>query len=394
MDYRRTYGAVGVGGIALVSLILLTVHLKTSSTAQNVSNIVGGYKGCVTASKEKPQVGACLRKLAKGIMARYPVGDLDTALGTMTDPKDLNWCHEFMHYAGWELYDKKGNFPDAFADASGKCDSGMMHGVVEEYISKTAPGYDVPHFVQRVAPTTCGTGPGENMSSQSAQAICYHGLGHAFMFLTDNALSTSLGYCDDLSEDFRQACYAGVYMEEMQEKQVGRSNVGHESLFAAYPSDPDYPCDTLQRVYKSECYRFLGVESFLKSPTDTKRAFSSCLRVDTAYRNDCFWGIGNDFPSPSTDVRTAALACEAALEVSEEAYQQCVMGGITFVIQMDRGKAEQAAVYCEAIRDPYKDTCYRAAGNNLRNWTNSQAELIRLCDAFVSSKARALCSDN
>ena len=91
-----------------------------------------------------------------------------------------------MHYAGWALYKDKGNLTNSFIVASDDCDAGMRHGVIEEYISQKALDSDPETFVTSIISTACKEGIEAEQLRVGAASFCLHGLGHAFMFITNN----------------------------------------------------------------------------------------------------------------------------------------------------------------------------------------------------------------
>lgn len=295
-----------------------------------------------------------------------------------------------MHYAGWGLYKKTKNISDAFLEANSRCDSGMFHGVVEEYISEQSDGKEPKQFVVSIAPTACENDMAKNNLLPGVRAICYHGLGHAFMFITANDLPQSLRYCDVLSPAHAGECYTGAFMENLQSKQVGRLGT-HPSAYAPKPDDPDYPCNALDEKHKDFCYRYAGIAVVVRTKGDFKQAFKSCLKFDPAYRNICFWGIGSDIPAPQWTSCEAGEKCGLAREVSDEAYKQCIQGAMAFLIQLNLGSPQAVNEFCGAIEPNYRDLCFESAGANFRAWVKSDQELAKKCDQLLSARARVFC---
>lgn len=351
------------------------------------------YLHCLTpfASSER-ETGVCLQKLAAKAVPSYGVAHIEEALRNLTQGNHPRWCHEFMHYAGWALYREKGNLTDAFMAASDECDAGMRHGVVEEYISQEALSTDPQTFAESVIPTACqGSFKAEELRVGAA-SFCYHGLGHAFMFIANNNLPQALAFCDKLKEEHREGCYTGAFMENIASKQVGRFGA-HASSHAYNTSDPDYPCGTLEKRYKDYCYVYKGIwnTNRFQVPAELKEAFADCSLVEQAYREKCWWGVGNNLPGPGKTPSMVGERCSAALQASVQAYEQCIVGAARFLGQLNWDNPQAFAEFCSAVQESHKETCWKAAGRNLRSWSATEQEFLEKCRVFAQVEARELC---
>jgi hypothetical protein len=308
---------------------------------------------------------------------------------TIGDSDKRQWCHEFMHYVGWELYDKTKNLYQAFNLASDKCDSAMYHGVTERYIETAQIGYKPEDFVKNVIPNSCEDGFSKLNLPVSMKGHCYHGLGHAFMFITDNDLSKSLQYCDVLV-GYENACYTGAFMENLQSKQVGRLGT-HVSKFSFDLNNPDYPCSILDQKYKDYCYRHKGASNILFTNANVKQSVQECLKVTPAYQDQCFWGMGSNLPGPQWSSRVAGEKCNEALEINPQAYKQCILGAMAFLVQFNLGNANATVEFCDAIKKDYKPICYGAAGRIFVGWITDKESLEEKCKHFEDPVAQGIC---
>lgn len=363
---------------------------KPASNFRVGVSLTDAYRDCISATKPQQEKGFCLKDLADYAGGNLTAPEIDAVMASLTRPEELLWCHEFMHYAGWGLYKKTKNMSDAFLEANSRCDSGMFHGIVEKYISETSEGKDSEQFVASVAPGACEGDMAKNNLLPGVKSICYHGLGHAFMFLTDNDLAVSLSYCDFLSTNYIQSCYTGSLMENVQSKQVGRLG-SHPSKFSYNPDDPNYPCSTVDKRHQDYCYIYKGVASVIATKGDFKRSFEECLRVVPTYQEKCFWGIGANIPGPHRTTKDSAFRCRVALEVDSRAYRECLRGAMSFLVQLNLGNAVEAAEFCNNVEAAYQNMCYSSAGMAFRNWITSEEELRVKCSAFPRRDARTKC---
>jgi len=381
--------AVVLGIIAVGVLFFKTIQESSQEEFIVPLPLRESYIQCITSfPNEKRETGTCLQKLSEYAVSKYAIPQIEQAVRNV-DPR---WCHEFMHYAGWVLYKEKENLTDSFIAASDDCDAGMRHGVVEEYISQKALDSDPENFVASVIPTACKKGIETEQLRVGAVSFCYHGLGHAFMFITNNNLPEALSYCDYLKDGFQEGCYTGAFMENISTKEVGRFGV-HQSTHPYNTSDRDYPCSILETRYKDYCYVYKGIYNTnrYQVPKELKKAFEDCSMVEAPYREKCWWGVGNNLPGPGILPSIVGERCNIAMEVGTEVYEQCIWGAAKFLGQLHWDNPKAFVDFCDAIKTSHKETCYRASGKNLRSWSASEAEFVEKCQYFTGTKARELC---
>src|SRR3989344_3814855 len=139
------------------------------------------------------------------------------------DPS-YQFCHVLAHKIGERVVAED---PERWIDAiplnppDGLCSNGFIHGVVggrfraevldDETLEKLIPDFS----------RACEPRKGWQPSSLD-QAICYHGIGHLYMFVTDADIPKALSLCErtargsDPERDFRRVCREGVFMQIYQ----------------------------------------------------------------------------------------------------------------------------------------------------------------------------------
>ena len=373
-----------------MSFVFLLVALTFLSPPDKKNMpIAKAYETCTNQEKPDKEKGVCLRKLAASVYENHTVPEIETAMRHAVDTKKLRWCHELMHYIGWEMYQDTQSMNNAFFLASGLCDSGMYHGIVEEYINQANLVYDAMETIEVISQHACTDAFSNQQIPLAMKGICYHGLGHGFMFITENNLPLSLQYCDLVPAGNRQACYAGTFMENIQSKQVGRF-FNHPSKYITR-DDPDYPCSILDDTHKDYCYRYQGVYNVTRTNADFKKSFELCKDVLPEYQDRCFWGVGGNIPAPDSSSSIAAEKCKLAIGVDPRAYEQCILGAMIFLIQIHLGDADTAAEFCEITKESHKEICYLAAGQALKNWVTPTETIQEKCGHFKKGLAQELC---
>jgi hypothetical protein len=258
----------------------------------------------------------------------------------------------------------------------------MYHGVTEAFLRKEGLSDQIDSIVKNTCEQALSKHPD---LSEGTKSLCYHGLGHGLMYITSSNLRRSLDYCDLLQGTNSENCYGGVFMEYAASKAVGplANNIDLE--------DPTY-CDVLTDHQKDACYSRQGVNYLSFTKGDVAAAMQLCLRFPDKYKPGCFEGVGTNNPSPSKSDTQAGTDCLNALSVSEEAYKGCVVGSLSFIIQLDRGALTGAADFCATVPEKYKSLCYSHAGMGATIWLNSGETIADTC-AVMPEAYRAICAN-
>lgn len=276
---------------------------------------------------------------------------------------NYQFCHVLAHKLGERVVAED---PERWIDAislnpqDSLCSNGFIHGVIggrfraevldDETLEKLLPDFSracEPH--SRWSPTALD------------QAICYHGMGHVFMFITDARIKKALSLCERTASsglrDFRQVCREGVFMQIYQ------------------PLEPD---------------DFLLIERMPEKPTkETVRAFCAKLGLSNEERGACLresWPFFKDEVLNGSDVESF---CSGQPDESEEAacyrLAASIIGRLTLerpdrileacaafpearkplcysytsrvFIEEDRMEGPRAIAFCESAPEPYRDGC-------------------------------------
>ncbi len=378
----RIYATLLIGAL-LISGLLMWIHI-VGSTERSQNAFREGYDTCI-AQTDELAAGKCLRTLAFDTSNELSTTDLEKTLSAMQSEPERSGCHEFLHYAGWSLYDKTKDFSSAFNTATELCDNGMRHGVAERFAADAAPGQDATGLV-KASGAAC-----DSRTAVGVRAACFHGIGHALMFVTDRDMSRSLSLCDEVPPPYRMACDAGVYMEVLLTKHVEQDGSeipeAPKELFVKNMMDA---CALSTPAQQKTCFRYLGGAYFL-AYSGKQSSFDGCGSVDASHRGDCFWGLASTFVSPGFTIAESARACELSRKFGDAAYRDCVDGGITDVVNQSHDDTGQVVEYCEHVLPAGRDHCYKTAMENLALWYENEAAYRHLCDAQTGIEIRHAC---
>lgn len=104
--------------------------------------------------------------------------------------------------------------------ANGMCSNGCLHGALQERFRSESLSDQQIEDVTPDLKITCEARNGWKPTPLD-QAICYHGLGHLIMYITDANFEKSLMICDLIGKkgdgrNFSGVCYEGVFMQLFQ----------------------------------------------------------------------------------------------------------------------------------------------------------------------------------
>jgi hypothetical protein len=158
---------------------------------------------------------------------------------------------------------------------------GYMHGVFRGYfkMNQSTP-------TEQLMKTVCGEYYGMQMMEDdlhthhgSKAEECFHGIGHALMYLHDSEIDPARQDCHKTSQIWmRNACLRGVFMEETYK-------------YSDFLSEVDTPvqensmqelCNQFNDEEGRICAGFVGESYMLKNKTDLEGGFNECKKLRTS----------------------------------------------------------------------------------------------------------------
>lgn len=173
-------------------------------------------------SKEQDRV-ACYEREIPLLMNTLSLEEVFEVIRAIRE-KDSSYqfCHVAAHKLGERIVaEDPSKWLDAIAlnPRDGLCSNGFIHGVIGgKFRAEVLDGETlealIPDFSRACEPR-------ENWrASLLDQAICYHGMGHLYVFITDADIPAALSLCERTSfsgtGDFRRVCREGVFMQIFQ----------------------------------------------------------------------------------------------------------------------------------------------------------------------------------
>lgn len=260
--------------ILILIFILLNIFIYAnlfSKYKTEILSIPENKKGGISVAfveeskvQEKSEVVDVFQKL----LSKTPLGQMkerDTLLA-MLDPKDSKTifkvintiqldknlrqnCHDIAHDIGHEAYKMYGfsgsmNFKNGSSLSSASvqdiCAGGFVHGLLEE-AAESLPDFEKDFNL------LCDTVEIKEKDS------CYHGVGHALMFLYKRNTELSVETCKKTNEQrYVNRCFEGVWMELFW---GGANNPEQDIISLGWDkNNPLDPCINTETIAKPACF--------------------------------------------------------------------------------------------------------------------------------------------
>ena len=325
----------------------------------------------------------CLDNLFRGVLKNQSTVDALEQIQRFedVDAEIRRDCHPVVHAIGRETFRLKGNIHDSFNACDQTCHSGCYHGAVERFLR----GENIYAEINKHPSTT-------ELKQKAAIACdpklaarfrfqCLHGLGHALLFFSNYKLIASLEVCDIMPEDWsRASCYGGVFMENV-------SNSTPETRDLS-PTDYHYPCNQLDKKYRSECYT-MQTSRMTEMGLSTEQIFTECVKAEE-FRDPCTLSVGRDL---SNDVRIGKTrnTAEKCEQVNGDLRLACVRGVIYALID-NTWDGRYALPFCAALsQENDQNACYRESVKYLKvTFEKSSAEVANDCSKHLQQPGRCV----
>lgn len=274
------------------------------------------------------------------------------------------YCHVLAHRLG--AAETKKN-PDRWLDiiprcpANGMCSYGCSHGVLQEKFRTDILADDQIKAIEGDLKEAC-----EARSSWDPtpidQAICYHGLGHLALYITDASFYKSLAICDKIAKkddgrDLRALCYQGTFMQLFQplepedEALVKNKTPAKDDLMSfcmQFDNEDKREACWVEGwpLYREEIKTAKGIVHFCTIPSSLKTqdlCFSMIFHTV---------GQGNNFDSNSID--------NVCKDIPVERRAECYSDGALSMIQADKKFIDRATDLCSFVKPTdLSDDCYK-----------------------------------
>ncbi len=167
--------------------------------------------------------GKCYEDTVPGLYPEYSIPEMFEIIREIRRAdRTYQFCHVLSHKLGEIAVAED---PERWIDvmplnpSDGLCSNGFVHGVIvgrfrNDVLDDERLRSVIPDFARACEPREAWR------ATPLDQAICYHGLGHLYMFITNADYQRSLATCEATAAsptgDFMRVCREGVFMQTYQ----------------------------------------------------------------------------------------------------------------------------------------------------------------------------------
>lgn len=316
----------------------LTTLINKASNALLGKKAIQNYSAVITGENREEQ-DETAEKYVGLVNDRDPRTALDTLREDMkSNDTILNGCHPIVHEIGHAAYEKYDDFGTAMTYRDELCNSGYIHGVIEERFTHQ-------QSLEEVLTTTCD----EYGETKYSAWQCYHGLGHGLMFATTNDVPQSVRMCEKLPTSFAvSSCVNGVFMENF--------NVDgkfHTSPFLK-PDDPLYPCEEQSSRNTDACVLYAPAYYLEINKNQYEKALAWCGGMAKKYREKCAEGVGLE--TMEEHLNDPQMVEEICMSTNNDLRTHCVRGMANLLIN-HYGSLDEPHAVCESLNTTNKTVC-------------------------------------
>lgn len=237
-------------------------------------------------------------KLENELLALVESNNPKVAIDTLREKSHNNVklyavCHDLVHEIGRASYRKYNDIKITTSYQNEFCNSGYLHGVFEEYFSKSELS------------TTTVKGICSEVKNIFEMWQCNHGIGHGLMYKTGGHLATSLDACNTLLESPMAAdmCQNAVYME------LFNNEVLLNELPFIESQDPFKTCR--ESTYeKNNCHLYASTYFVKNHDWSFNMAMDMCMNLDDKAKISCIKGTVGEASRNIYNLESAFALCD------------------------------------------------------------------------------------
>lgn len=325
---------------------------------------------------------SCYREAAQAL---YENLGLSKTLGLLKNnelyPEVYARCHEVTHYLSRLEYKKLGSVAEVYSQCDSTCHGGCYHGTLEAYLKEKndQKAFNLTTEFAKVC------GKKEDFEKPIEYNECFHGLGHAAMFVTEMELIDSLKLCDSVKDQkLKERCYTGTFMENSSSS----TSFDHKSKFIK-ADDPFYPCNSLSEKYQSVCWQYQSSYFAIISNQDWQKVAQLCLKVPEKYQERCFRTIGTNQVGFTTSLQTMKKDCDLMPDVRFK--DICIAGVVSSLAYRFVGETERMIDFCLMADPPNRESCFTQIGNGVLDWDKNKDVAKNNCQKIPDPQGVSWC---
>ncbi|MEK9178456.1 MAG: hypothetical protein AAB801_01600, partial [Patescibacteria group bacterium] len=279
-------------------------------------------------------------------------------------------CHEVTHYLSRLEYERLGNIAKVYSQCDATCHGGCYHGTLEAYLKEKT---EEKNFnLQNEFAKVCGKESDYQRPIEYNE--CFHGLGHAAMFVTDMEVFDSLKLCDTIKgNEYWERCLTGVFMENSSSS----TSFDHKSKYIK-EDDPFYPCNSLDEKYQAVCWQYQSSYFAIISNQDWQKVAGLCLKIPAKYQERCFRTIGTNQVGFTSSLEIMKKDCD--IMPTGEFRDICVKGVVSSLAYRFVGNTQKMIDFCILANPENRQSCYKQMASGLLDWDKDENVAKKECE--------------
>jgi hypothetical protein len=399
-----------VGSVLVALLAVPGSLLGQGGTTIAAKECAGGDR----VLTERCPADAYLSEVLRAEGVARAMAELEALVGANEDVR--RDAHSFAHAIGIEAYSGVEDVGGVFSRCTPAHQSGCYHGVIQSYFSHQIA--ERGGALDAVLVNDLCRAHREAGSARWLLFQCAHGMGHGLVMVADGHLPGSLEGCDLVQDGWeREACYGGVFMENIVRATVPHHTVGrpdspahehaaaptaagdhaaghHDHAAVAAPAaqrepfeplranEPLYPCSALPDRYGQACYQMQTSAILHFNGYDIPAASRVCATAPDTYRSTCFQSLGRDISAHTAQTHRRAI--DLCGRAPSEYEPWCHLGYAKNLIDLT-ADPEDGFAYCRVLpQGESKRFCYVAVGEQVWVLHDSVDRREDLCAAAES----------
>ena len=389
---KKNFFLVGIGLVILIILIAQIMQPSPTTKPATGKSVTTYATDVVESCAEADYRPFCYEKTVPDLLSELNTEQVfDVIREIRRIDSDYLFCHVLAHEIGiYEVSLDPDNWIDALAKGptDGLCSNGYSHGAI---LARFNEEYFTPEQLKLIEPElaiACEDRPGFRPTNLH-KAICYHGLGHVLIHLTNADIPRALNTCETIAfkserQNYLRVCQEGVYMQLFQPLEPE-----DEALIDSLPVKPkretiaefctnnsrnDTEYGTCWReawpLFRAELKSGPGIVSYCGQLTESQ-GVTECF-ISAATIN----GRGN-LNNPDT----MSTVCDG---LPSEHRAECYARGANAFLEEDQSLIPEAVAFCGRSKDvTVSDYCYGFLANlALFNFHSGSLAHTNLCNAL------------
>jgi hypothetical protein len=361
-------------GLINYLIVVQESQKKIVAFARNASNVCqrsNDWRNCYS------------RELAK-VNKKQDLNETLSALKEVNkiDPKTRD-CHILAHgIASSEVEKDPQKWIDIFnyVDQT-TCTNGFIHGVLEGRSkfdsSLVLDKYTIPQICEQI---DLKTSPRIGQAREAADDACAHIIGHILLAQEDAVVKKAVDTCATLHEGIRNACFDGVFMENITRDNLESHEVAKKfALTKSAAIGLEENCKKYSGDEGLSCWRELAHIYAPITNNNPLEVHTLCYQSPhKEYAQECYLhAINSMITFEKYSGVDLTNTCKPYFE-NEAETNQCIARSLSPLLGSSVEFIDRADIFCNAVPEQNKHFCYSRIGEELKRKTSYEKRKI-LC---------------